>query len=78
MTTLVAFLFVLGVLIFVHELGHFLAAEIGFPDIPRVIERVLGAADRADEPGSLDDILAIDAWARTSSRETIRTLRSSQ
>ena len=27
MTTLVAFLFVLGVLIFVHELGHFLAAR---------------------------------------------------
>jgi membrane-associated protease RseP (regulator of RpoE activity) len=26
-TTLVAFLFVLGVLIFVHELGHFLAAR---------------------------------------------------
>ena len=56
----------------------FLAAEIGFSDIPRVIERVLDAADHADEPGSLDDILAIDAWARTSSRETIRTLRSSQ
>src|SRR5215212_3411510 len=27
MTTLIAFLFVLGVLIFVHELGHFLAAR---------------------------------------------------
>ena len=27
MTTLVSFLFVLGVLIFVHELGHFLAAR---------------------------------------------------
>ena len=27
MTTLLAFLFVLGVLIFVHELGHFLAAR---------------------------------------------------
>jgi regulator of sigma E protease len=26
-TTLLAFLFVLGVLIFVHELGHFLAAR---------------------------------------------------
>ena len=27
MTTLVSFLLVLGVLIFVHELGHFLAAR---------------------------------------------------
>ena len=27
MTTLLAFLFVLGVLVFVHELGHFLAAK---------------------------------------------------
>jgi regulator of sigma E protease len=27
LTTLLAFLFVLGVLIFVHELGHFLAAR---------------------------------------------------
>src|SRR3989442_13428726 len=27
MTTLVAFAFVLGVLVFVHELGHFLAAK---------------------------------------------------
>jgi 1-deoxy-D-xylulose-5-phosphate reductoisomerase len=56
----------------------FLAGEIAFPDIPRVIGEVLEAAETAHEPGSLDDILAIDAWARTSSRETIRTLRSSQ
>ena len=27
MTTLLAFVFVLGVLVFVHELGHFLAAK---------------------------------------------------
>ena len=27
MTTLLAFAFVLGVLVFVHELGHFLAAK---------------------------------------------------
>ena len=27
LTTLLAFIFVLGVLIFVHELGHFLAAR---------------------------------------------------
>ena len=27
MNTIVAFLFVLGVLVFVHELGHFLAAR---------------------------------------------------
>src|SRR6476646_9749041 len=29
MTTLLAFVFVLGVLVFVHELGHFLAAKRG-------------------------------------------------
>ena len=27
MTTFLAFVFVLGVLVFVHELGHFLAAK---------------------------------------------------
>ena len=27
MTTILAFVFVLGVLVFVHELGHFLAAK---------------------------------------------------
>ena len=27
MTTVLSFLFVLGVLVFVHELGHFLAAQ---------------------------------------------------
>ena len=39
MTTLLAFIFVLGVLVFVHELGHFLAAKrVGI----RVIKFQLG------------------------------------
>ena len=39
MTTVLAFLFVLGVLVFVHELGHFLAAKrVGI----RVIKFQLG------------------------------------
>jgi 1-deoxy-D-xylulose-5-phosphate reductoisomerase len=56
----------------------FLAGEMAFAAIPRVIAAVLAETDRAGAPGSLDDILAIDAWARRRSRETIGTLRSSQ
>jgi 1-deoxy-D-xylulose-5-phosphate reductoisomerase len=56
----------------------FLAGQVSFPDIPRVIGSVLAACEAAAEPDSLDDVLAIDGWARTCSRETICTLRSSQ
>ncbi len=57
----------------------FLSGHIAFPDIPRLIAGVLAAASpAARDPQSLDDILAVDAWARASSRETISTLRSSQ
>ena len=56
----------------------FLAGDIRFPDIPRVIAAALSASEVAAEPDSLSDVLAIDGWARTCSRETIRTLRSSQ
>jgi len=53
MTTILAFLFVLGVLIFVHELGHFVTAKmvgikverfsLGFP--PRMIGKKIGDTD---------------------------------
>jgi 1-deoxy-D-xylulose-5-phosphate reductoisomerase len=57
----------------------FLARAIRFLDIPRVIEAALAAAARrSDDPRSLDEVLALDEWARRSSRETIGTLRSSK
>jgi 1-deoxy-D-xylulose-5-phosphate reductoisomerase len=57
----------------------FLGDDIGFQDIPRVIEAALSAGEaRLGEPQSLTDILAIDAWARACSGETVRTLRSSK
>ena len=50
MTTLLAFVFVLGVLVFVHEAGHFLTAKwvgvrvkvfsLGFP--PKIVGRTWG------------------------------------
>ncbi|MCH8874366.1 site-2 protease family protein, partial [candidate division KSB1 bacterium] len=53
MTTILAFVFVLGVLIFVHELGHFVTAKmvgikverfsLGFP--PRMIGKKIGDTD---------------------------------
>jgi 1-deoxy-D-xylulose 5-phosphate reductoisomerase len=56
----------------------FLARAITFPAISHVIERALEGADRhVDEPRSLADVRAIDAWAREFSAETIGTLPSS-
>src|SRR3989337_2867385 len=53
MTTFFAFIFVLGILIFVHELGHFLVARLcgirverfslGFP--PKLISRKIGETE---------------------------------
>ncbi len=53
MTTILSFIFVLGLLIFIHELGHFLAAKwagirverfsLGFP--PRMIGKKVGDTD---------------------------------
>ena len=57
---------------------EFLAGRLPFLGIPRVIEAALNASDReSDAPGSLDDVRALDAWARAFSLETIRTLPSS-
>ena len=57
---------------------RFLAGELPFPGIPRVIETALLASDRdRAAPATLDDVRTIDAWARVFSLETIRTLPSS-
>ncbi|MFQ5880085.1 MAG: 1-deoxy-D-xylulose-5-phosphate reductoisomerase [Dehalococcoidia bacterium] len=42
---------------------HFLAAHIGFMDIPRLVEAALAAHDAVAEPG-LEEVLAADDWAR--------------
>ncbi len=46
---------------------RFLAGEIGFLDIPRVIERVLERHDSVDDP-DLETVLAADAAARQTAR----------
>ncbi len=57
---------------------QFLAGRLTFPGIPAVIEAALNASDRDSlAPQSLDDVRAVDAWARAFSLETIRTLTSS-
>ncbi len=53
LTTLLSFIFVLGLLIFVHELGHFITAKLvgirverfslGFP--PRMVGKQIGDTD---------------------------------
>ena len=56
----------------------FLSQRLPFMGIPRAIERALDAAERETiAPSSLDDVRAIDRWARAFSRETMGTLRSS-
>jgi 1-deoxy-D-xylulose-5-phosphate reductoisomerase len=58
--------------------GEFLAGRLSFPGIASVIEAALNASDRdSTAPDSLDDVRAVDAWARAFSLETIRTLTSS-
>jgi 1-deoxy-D-xylulose-5-phosphate reductoisomerase len=57
---------------------HFLTGRLTFPGIPAVIEAALNASDRDTlAPQTLDDVRAVDAWARSFSLETIRTLTSS-
>ena len=56
---------------------EFLAGRLPFPRIPLVIEAALNASDRdSAAPASLDDVRAVDAWARAFSRESIRTVTS--
>ncbi|MGV9667890.1 1-deoxy-D-xylulose-5-phosphate reductoisomerase [Nocardia niigatensis] len=51
----------------------FLDGLIRFPDIVRTVGRVVESADRwAVEPGSLDEVLAADTWARDTARTIVR------
>jgi 1-deoxy-D-xylulose-5-phosphate reductoisomerase len=57
----------------------FLEERIGFTGIPRLIEAALTAGDsRMASPVSLEDVRAIDGWARAFSTETVRTLPSTK
>ncbi|HUS23866.1 MAG TPA: 1-deoxy-D-xylulose-5-phosphate reductoisomerase [Candidatus Binatia bacterium] len=51
----------------------FLGGRIGFTDIAAVIDRTLAAAAGAGLPGGdgLEDVLAVDAWARTAAVEAM-------
>ncbi|WP_405491754.1 1-deoxy-D-xylulose-5-phosphate reductoisomerase [Nocardia sp. NBC_00511] len=52
----------------------FLDGHIRFPDIVRTVARVVESADRwAAEPGSLDEVLAADTWARDTARALVRS-----
>jgi 1-deoxy-D-xylulose-5-phosphate reductoisomerase len=57
----------------------FLDGRLSFTAIPEVIERTLDAVDRQSGPklATLDDVRAVDGWARRFSGETLRTLPSS-
>ena len=58
--------------------GAFLAGRLRFPDIPRVIEAALAAADgETSAPHALADIRQADDWARTHTARTVSTLPSS-
>ena len=45
----------------------FVAGRLPFPGIVDTIERVLASAPDFAEPGTVEDVLAAEAWARTSS-----------
>ena len=47
--------------------GMFLAHQIGFADIPKVVDAVLSAHDCVDYP-SMEDVLDADRWARDYAR----------
>lgn len=51
----------------------FLDGHLRFPGIVRTVARVVESADRwTAEPGSLDEVLAADAWARETARTLVR------
>ena len=52
----------------------FLAGDIGFTDIPRLIETTLQKAEILDDVGSLERILQADTIARTITRECIQDM----
>jgi 1-deoxy-D-xylulose-5-phosphate reductoisomerase len=54
----------------------FLAGQLPFLGIPRLIEDALTAVHDTEEPASLAEIREVDARARAQARETVGTLRS--
>jgi 1-deoxy-D-xylulose-5-phosphate reductoisomerase len=50
----------------------FFAGKIAFPRIVGIIADVLAAADQwGDDPGTVDEVLAADAWARDRARQLV-------
>ncbi|GAA2671308.1 1-deoxy-D-xylulose 5-phosphate reductoisomerase [Actinoplanes palleronii] len=52
----------------------FVAGRLPFLGIVDTLERVLGAAPDFAEPGTVDDVLAAEAWARAQAQRTIATV----
>ncbi|WP_238014761.1 1-deoxy-D-xylulose-5-phosphate reductoisomerase [Dactylosporangium sp. AC04546] len=53
----------------------FTAGDLPFLGIVETLERVLAAAPDFAEPGTVDDVLAAESWARASAREIIANER---
>jgi 1-deoxy-D-xylulose-5-phosphate reductoisomerase len=53
----------------------FVAGRLPFLGIVDTLERVLGQAPDFAEPGTVDEVLAAEAWARARTREIIGTVR---
>jgi 1-deoxy-D-xylulose-5-phosphate reductoisomerase len=53
--------------------GAFLAGRLPFLGIVDTLERVLAAATDFPEPGTVDDVLAAESWARARAQEIIVT-----
>lgn len=49
----------------------FTAGRLSFPGIVDTVERVLGDTPGFGEPGTVDDVLAAESWARTRAREIV-------
>ncbi|MBG0559868.1 1-deoxy-D-xylulose-5-phosphate reductoisomerase [Actinoplanes aureus] len=52
----------------------FVSGRLPFLGIVDTLERVLAAAPGFAEPGTVEDVLAAEAWARAQARQTIATL----
>ena len=53
----------------------FLAGRLGFLEITDTLEQVLSAAPGFDEPGTVEQVLAAEEWARAIARERIAARR---
>jgi 1-deoxy-D-xylulose-5-phosphate reductoisomerase len=54
----------------------FRAGRLPFLGIVDTIERVLGDGPDFDEPGTVEDVLAAESWARARAQEIIETVRT--